>query len=321
MALTNSQYNFIMKIYSERQRESSRNLSEKEKQLIGSCPEYAVLDDELASLGPKIVRAKLSKDEHSAQKLTERMKAIPFEKKEVLIKYGYPVDYLKPVYVCDSCCDTGYIGTQKCHCFEELSSKIICQSSSLSGFLENASFDLINYDYYEGEDREHFKSSVSQCKDFVENFGYDYSNLLFYGTVGTGKSFLSACIAKELVDKGHSVIYFSASELFRSLSDIMFMRGDRASLEFLRDNIYNCDLLIIDDLGTELTNNATGSQFFSLINERALKKKSVIISTNLSLSELQERYTDRIFSRILSLYSIHGINGPDIRRIKRFERK
>ena len=101
----------------------------------------------------------------------------------------------------------------------------------------------------------------------------------------------------------------------------MFMRGERASLEFLRENIYNCDLLIIDDLGTELTNNATGSQFFSLINERALKKKPVFISTNLSLAELQERYTDRIFSRILSLYSLHGINGPDIRRIKRFQKK
>jgi len=321
MALNRSQYNSIMKIISDRRLEAEHALSDRVNEVISNYPEYSSLASQTASLATAAAKAGILGDDALKNELISQMDAVTNAKKELLIKYGYPEDYLTLHCTCEDCQDTGYIGQQKCHCFDELSSSVICDASSLSGFLEGASFDLLKFDYYEGEDLEHYRSSVSQCKEFVTRFDYDYSNLLFYGTVGTGKSYLTACIAKELINKGHSVIYFSSSELFRTLSDIMFMRGDKGSLEFLRDNIYNCDLLIIDDLGTELTNNATESQFFSLINERSLKQKSVIISTNLSLSELQERYTDRIFSRILSLFSIHGISGPDIRRIKRFENK
>ena len=135
--------------------------------------------------------------------------------------------------------------------------------------------------------------------------------------MGTGKSFLSGCVAKELIDSGHPVIYFSASGLFDLLARAKF---DYKSLEDLRgeyEDLFSCDLLIIDDLGTEYTNNLVNSELFSLINERHLKHKATIISTNLSLEDFRNRYSDRIFSRITSNYEICKLTGPDIRMYKK----
>ena len=137
--------------------------------------------------------------------------------------------------------------------------------------------------------------------------------MFFYGTVGTGKSFLSGCIAKELLQQGCSVIYFSSSGLFETLARYSFDFREKEALYGFCEDLYGCDLLIIDDLGTEVTNNFVTSQLFACLNERNLRRKSSIISTNLNLSELRDRYSDRIFSRITSNYSLCKLTGPDIR--------
>lgn len=151
---------------------------------------------------------------------------------------------------------------------------------------------------------------------FVQNFKQDYHNLFFYGTVGTGKSFLSGCIASELLQTGHSVIYFSASGLFDTLARYAFDSRAKEALSGFYEDLYNCDLLIIDDLGTEMTNTFVASQLFSCLNERHLRKNATIISTNLSLEELRDRYSDRVFSRITSHYDLCKLTGPDIRMCK-----
>jgi DNA replication protein DnaC len=138
--------------------------------------------------------------------------------------------------------------------------------------------------------------------------------------VGTGKSFLSGCIAKELIENGHSVIYFSASGLFETLSQFSFDYKNKDELHGIYEDLYSCDLLIIDDLGTELTNNFVTSQLFSCLNERHMRRKSTIISTNLSLEELRNRYSDRIFSRITSNYNLCKLSGPDIRIYKKLKK-
>ena len=158
-----------------------------------------------------------------------------------------------------------------------------------------------------------FQNAVSVSKDFVNGFKNHYQNLFFYGTVGTGKSFLSGCIAKELLSQGHSVIYFSANGLFEKLSRYSFDTKSKDSLYNFYKDLYNCDLVIIDDLGTEVTNSFVTSQLFGLLNERHMRQKSTIISTNLSLEELRDRYSDRVFSRITSNYSICKLTGQDIR--------
>lgn len=155
------------------------------------------------------------------------------------------------------------------------------------------------------------------CHEFVKNFKKDYRNILFYGTVGTGKSFLSGCIARELMDAGFSVIYFGASGFFDLLARFSFDYREKAALQELCEDIYSCDLLIIDDLGTEITNSFAASQLFSCLNERSLRKKSMIISTNLKLEEIRDRYSDRIFSRLTGSFALCRLTGPDIRIIKK----
>ena len=125
---------------------------------------------------------------------------------------------------------------------------------------------------------------------------------------------------KELIENGHSVIYFSAARLFEALSQLSFDYRNKEELHGIYDGLYQCDLLIIDDLGTELTNNFVTSQFFSCLNERHMRRKSTIISTNLSLEELRNRYSDRIFSRITSNYTICKLSGTDVRMYKRLKK-
>ena len=147
------------------------------------------------------------------------------------------------------------------------------------------------------------------CHDMIEHFSTRKDNLLFTGTVGCGKSFLSGCVAKELMDRGFSVVYFSASQLF----DILYQNG----LYNSQEDLYNYDLVIVDDLGSEVTNSVVTAALFAFLNERILRGKSTIISTNLSLSEMKDRYSERIASRIIQNYKICKLSGPDIRILQK----
>jgi DNA replication protein DnaC len=256
-------------------------------------------------------------DETSTAALKEQIAAIVSKKKDLLKAHGLPADYLDPIYTCPDCKDTGYIDGVKCHCFKQQIIELLYNQSNIKVLLNQDNFSNLSYDYYEGEDLARFQNAVAACKDFVANFDNDYSNLFFYGTVGTGKSFLSGCVAKELLDSGHSVIYFSSIGLFDTMAKYAFDSKSKVSLYNIHEDLYNCDLVIIDDLGTELTNSFVLSSLFSLLNERHLRRKSTIISTNLPLEELRDSYSDRIFSRITSQFKLLKLSGSDIRIIKK----
>lgn len=180
--------------------------------------------------------------------------------------------------------------------------------------LDEHNFSTLSYEYYKGDDLLAFQNATQACQDMVVHFHDRKDSLLLYGTVGCGKSFLSGCVAKELMDKGASVAYFSASQFFHTLH--------QNNLYNPEDELYNYDLVIIDDLGAELTNSFVTSSLFSFLNERILRKKSTIISTNLSLAEIKERYSDRIASRIIQNFKLLKLSGPDIRILQRLsERK
>jgi DNA replication protein DnaC len=157
----------------------------------------------------------------------------------------------------------------------------------------------------------------SEAREYVKTFATSYRNMLFLGSVGGGKTFLANCIAKALLDKGYSVIYFSAFRLFELIADNTFRHNDPEERGGFFSNIYDSDLLIIDDLGTELTNQFVSAQLFACINERHLNRKPTVISTNLSLEDLQKRYSDRVFSRITSGYICCKLTGKDIRLLKK----
>lgn len=313
MPLTNAQYDQILHQYEERQRIRRRELESRRERVYSSIPGYRSLEDETASLSVSQGKKFLSGEENALRDLHRSLADLRTKREQLLLEAGFPADYLNPPFLCANCQDTGYHDGVKCRCFRQAEISLLYEQSGIAEMLQNNNFSLLSYEYHTGEDLVHFEKAVETCNDFIKNFDSDYHNLFFYGTVGTGKSFLSGCVAKELIDTGHAVIYFSATGLFDLLSAAAFDSKNREERRNTYADLYQCDLLIIDDLGTELTNQFTASQLFSLLNERALGKKAVIISTNLSLRELQDRYSDRIFSRITSNFMVCKLTGPDIR--------
>ena len=185
----------------------------------------------------------------------------------------------------------------------------------MAALLANNNFSVMRTDVFDEETKDHFVKAVEYCRGFIDSFDTDYRNILFCGTVGTGKSFLSCCIASDLIASYHSVVYMSAKTLFDTLAEAQFSREKLPEVAAVRERIYDCDLLIIDDLGTEMTNSFVGTELFSIITERYNSRRSVIISTNLELAQLRDRYSDRIFSRLTGSYDILKLTGPDLRNI------
>lgn len=322
MALTNAQYQSIIRDY-EQLRDAGRfALETRQEQVRAAIPEYRELEDSISTLSVAAAKSMLDGEADARRTLHSSLAKIRLRQKQLLEDAGFSGDYLEPVYSCPLCQDTGYITSenglkQKCSCFRLREISIIYSQSHIQELVERENFSTLSTKYYHGEDLQHFESAVILCREFVKNFNKDYRNILFYGTVGTGKSFLSGCIAKELMDAGHSVIYFSASGFFELFARYSFDYRENAAYQDFCEDIYGCDLLIIDDLGTEITNAFVSSQLFSCLNERSLRKKPLIISTNLILEEISGRYSDRIFSRITSSFDLCKLTGPDIRIIKK----
>ncbi len=317
MALTKTQYDAIRRRYEDKQSRNMRLLNQRRQQIYALLPEYEQLDAAVGSTSLAHARLLLEGNEEALDGLRQELAQNAARRRALLTQAGYPQDYLEPLYDCPDCRDTGYIGSEKCHCFRQQEITLLYEQSGIQDMISRENFDSLSTAYYEGEDLQRFDNAVAISHKFVDDFKKSYQNLLFYGTVGTGKSFLSGCIARELLSQGQAVIYFSACGLFETLARYSFDARAKDSLyNFCRD-IYTGDLVIIDDLGTEMTNNFVTSQLFSLLNERHLRQKATIISTNLSLEEMRDRYSDRIFSRITSNYSLCKLTGPDIRLYKK----
>ncbi len=322
MALSNSQYESIIKEY-EQTRDRNRQLAgERRRQVYAAVPGYRELEESVGSLGALAARRILDGDETAKDRLKVRLAELSARRAALLAEAGFPSDYLDPLYSCPLCQDTGYVAgedglKEKCRCFRQRELSLRYAQSNIQDLIQRENFSTLSYEYYQGEDLQHFRAAVELSRSFTENFKEDYRNLFFYGTVGTGKSFLSGCIAHELLQAGFSVIYFSAAGFFERLARYAFDARNRDTLQDFYEDLFQCDLLILDDLGTEVTNSFVTSQLFACLNERALRRKSVIISTNLSLEELRDRYSDRIFSRITSSFSLCKLTGPDIRIYRR----
>lgn len=321
MALSKEQYDFIQRKYEDQQTRNFHELNRRKTEIYSAIPEYGQTEDLIASTSVERVRLLIEGNETGLSEYRKKIAGCVARKKELLAAHGYPEDYLEPVYTCPDCQDTGYINGEKCHCFKQLEIELLYEQSNIREMIEKENFSTLSYEYYQGEDLNRFKNAVNVSKNFIIGFKKHYQNLFFYGTVGTGKSFLSGCIARELLSQGHSVIYFSACGLFETLSRYSFDSKSKDALYNFYKDLYNCDLVIIDDLGTEVTNAFVTSQLFSLLNERHMRQKATVISTNLSLEELRDRYSDRIFSRITSNYSICKLTGQDIRIQKRLSGK
>lgn len=344
MALTNKQYDILMREYDNIRTANQHILNERYEEVYRLAPEYTEIEQEIINISMEAARGRIlgqstdssslesnynnSGSQGESSKLHSKLSELNNRKIQCLIRIGKPADYLSPVYTCPLCKDTGYIGQERCSCFKKKAIDLVYQDSNLKNITDSENFDTFSYEWYADNNPnpangltplQNARQAVDLAKDFTAKFDEEFSNILLYGTTGAGKTFLTNCIARELLNSTHSVIYLTAVEFFDKLSNKDFNKDygkADTSDRFDTDYLTECDLLIIDDLGTEIGNSYTSSKLFYIINERLLRKKSVIISTNLSLKELRDSYSDRVFSRITSAYKLIPLFGDDIRVLK-----
>lgn len=323
MALTNLQHDKIIQVYKARQISTAALIDARTEEVYQKVPEYKEIVDEITSLNVQITKNNILGNEENNKALKERIEDLRTRKKLVLTQNGFSITYLDPTYVCPYCKDTGYIDGEKCHCFKQAMMDMLYEQSNIKAVLEEENFDNIYLDFQVGEDREHFIKAYEKSLEFCDNFEKEFNNMFFYGDSGTGKTYLTNCIVNEIIAKGHMCIYFSSIELFNRISEYKFNKSGKDFVANPYDDIYNCDLLVIDDLGSEIVNALTISELFSIINERILRNKSTIISSNFDLAGLQDKYSDKITSRIIGKYTLCKLTGNNIRVIlkRRSERK
>lgn len=324
MALSNAQYDEIVRQYNVKQLKNQRLLEKKLEEINAKDSRFAQIDAEISHSSVACAKQLIEGDHSALDALKQHIRQLGEEKKQLLAAHGYVPDYLTPHYECPDCQDTGYINNHRCHCFTQAAIDLVYTQSNIKEILKQENFSTFSYDYYSAELKnpttgltsiETAKRAVTTCKDFIHNFDASFENLCFYGESGVGKTFLSNCVAKELLDSGHSVIYVTAFQLFDIFEKNTFKKDTDAMAS--HQNIFDCGLLIIDDLGTELANSFTTSQLFLCLNERILRKKSTIISTNLSMEDLAATYSERICSRIFNSYTLIKLFGDDIRLKKK----
>ncbi|MCR5822862.1 MAG: ATP-binding protein [Lachnospiraceae bacterium] len=331
MALSNSQYSKIMRDYEEKQNSARLLHDSRLSEVLRRVPEYKALDNEAIDASMEYARMTLldstGDSDRTLEALRDKVTRIADRKKQVLLKNGYPADYLEPVYSCPDCKDTGYIGTQKCHCFKQAIVDLLYSQSNIKEVLKKENFSTFRSDLYSRTDIDPVSNcssydlmniNLTRAKEFVAGFPASKENLFFSGTAGLGKTFLSHCIADELLKKGYTVLYLSAPELFDIMRKdyIPKKEGEGESSE-LGDYIMTCDLLIIDDLGSEHATEFTVSCLNICINERILAGHSTIISSNLMPYEINETYGERNFSRIAGLYTLYRFYGKDLRFVQK----
>lgn len=309
----------ILKIYENIQKKNKEELDKRKKIIYTQIPEIKDIENKIARLSIKLSMSIINNAKDSDKYLKELRESVTnlrIRKAELLVMNDYPNNYLDMHYNCPKCKDTGFIGTERCSCYKKYLVKVYYKNSDLRDYLIQNNFKNFNLGVYSADKdaieikspRKNIIDIVQNVKNYIHNFDKINTNLLFYGTSGTGKTFMSHCIAKELLDKGYFVLYRTAQDLVEDLKQDAFEDDSN-----LRNILLNCDLLIIDDLGTEQLTQFSISALFNLINWKILHKKKMLISTNLSIEELSGNYSERITSRLFGNFELHKFYGDDIR--------
>ncbi len=307
-----------------RQEYADKNLRAKEaadrraEELHQKYPELLKIDRVLAETGLNIFREAMNGPKGLDERLTrlrENNEELLRAREAYLESIGYPKDYTSVKYECDICKDTGFNGTKMCECLKRDLILAGYESSGIGRLMQTQSFETFDLSYYKRSPEEYsnMEMVLNTCKEYAASFSADtFDNLFFCGTTGLGKTHLSTAVAKCVIDKGYDVVYDTVQNIFSDFEDERFGRGygDEASST---DKYFECDLLIIDDLGTESSNKFTVSCLYNIINTRINRKKSMIISTNLTENEIRTQYNDRITSRLFGEFMALRFAGKDIR--------
>ena len=296
----------------------------RQREAEAKIPGLSDLDRALAETGVKIfgaaMQGKVGLEERIA-KLRAENAELQSARGDYLEHAGFPRDYLKVRYECPLCSDTGFTnnGETLCRCMKRALILAGYESSGIGGLIRTQSFDSFSLDYYKNPaDRETMRRNLEEAKEYVEIFSDTSAhNIMMFGATGLGKTHLSTAIAKAVIDRGYDVVYDTAQNIFSDFENERFNRSyNTGDEEKSTDRYFACDLLIIDDLGAELSNQFTVSCLYNLLNTRLNHGRSVIISTNLTYPEIIKRYTERVSSRLLGEYHQFHFTGSDVRMEK-----
>ncbi|MBQ6788575.1 MAG: ATP-binding protein [Clostridia bacterium] len=320
MAYSRENLKKVSELLAARRQEAIAEHQKRQNSFTAICPEIREIEAELAATGTKIMAAAMS---HSLTdgllgEIREENKRLRREKSMLLVSRGFPADWLDIKYTCEKCSDTGYVGIDMCECMKRELTLAGFASSGLANLIDSQSFENFSFEYYSGNDLIHITHAKKSLKNFAETFdGKSGASYLLLGPTGLGKTHLSTAVARVVIERGYNVVYESAQGMISDFEAVRFGRDYESHRE---DKYFDCDLLIIDDLGVEVDNQFTSSCVYNVLTSRINNRRSTIINTNLSQSELRERYADRITSRLFGEYFPLLFTGRDIRRQKREKR-
>ena len=327
--MNNNTLKSILNKYDQKRNKAIIEANSRKLELYKKCPEIEKIDNDISTASINAIQSVLvSKNKKLVSDLKKQISELKNKKIKLLTNLGYDEHYTEPVFECNKCKDTGYVNTSEgnhlCSCIKQELYNIEYNNSNIYD-LKNQNFKNFKVNLYSDEKNfEKFQKNLSprenilKIREISENFIKNFddpkeNNLLFCGETGLGKTFLSSCIANEMIKKGKTVLYQTAPIMLDNIIDYKFGKTSND----LMKSIYSADLLIIDDLGSEAKNNLKITELFNIINSRLLNQDNkitkTIISTNLSLQELYDTYEERIVSRIIGNYNACYFYGDDIR--------
>ncbi len=317
MSYNAENYRRVRRMLEERRLSAVREADTRLAALHAACPPVAEIDRRLAATGRKLFRvACLGGDDLAARvdALKQENLALVDARNAELKKIGLPPDYTDVHYTCPQCMDTGFTDTKMCDCMRRALVEEGFRSSGIGALIDRQNFDNFSFEYYK-EDKDALnlvRYAYDECRRYAEEFRPGAGNLLLMGGTGLGKTHLSTAVARRVIERGFDVQYESAQNIFSAFEyDRFRSRGDDPSRS---EKYMTCELLIMDDLGTEMQTPFTLSCLYNLLNTRLCRGNSTLINTNLTEKEIFSRYEDRITSRLLGEFKLLLLRGQDIRK-------
>lgn len=324
MGYSREVYEAADRILSQRRKDAETAAAARKAAFYKDCPEAEKIETALSSTAIAAARAVLAGNNTKEQLLKLKESNLALQKKlgELLASAGHGTDFLEPHYSCKSCGDVGYIDGRMCGCMKKLLRAEAYNSLNALTPLSLCTFESFSLHYYPDDSGDSGRKSPRSmmadvfynCRKYAESFSLSSPSLIMQGGTGLGKTHISLAIANAVIQKGFGVVYCSVNNIITKLEREHFGRDDDGNSDRL---LLDCDLLILDDLGTEFKSAFSSAEIYNIVNTRLMTHKPTIISTNLSMQELQERYTERFASRIMGDYVRVMFYGRDNRLQKR----
>ncbi len=329
MAARTQIYREVLREYDALRTQKAAELRERKESLYARFPRLEEIEQELSLFGVSTAKMILQSPadlERALLELKEKQNQLEEERLGILAKNNLSLKILQLEYQCETCQDTGYVESTPCVCMKRRLMDRLYDQSNVRDVIKLENFDTFDLRLFSDEmipaegvsPKENARRNLKKAMSFAEDFTGD--NLLLYGGAGRGKTFLCNCIAKDVLEQGKTVLYLTAGQLFKRLEEMHFRRSEEEEGVDWDEELLDADLLIIDDLGTEFATMFTASELFRIVNDRKLRKKPVVISTNLDYQALMEQYSDRVMSRLLGEYTTLKFFGEDIRMKKKYKR-